>query len=246
MRQRRSLARRSASVAVRIDDEETEIERPNERSRSLVAPARRGKRIIFIASAASLGGEGGPSRNGLQARPQRETHGPGDPSDQAVSLVKAVERRSYDQLLEEHQRWWHRFWARTFVCLASEDGAAKSAQKVRYRHLYYMGSSSRGVLPPKWHGSLFATAGDQRQWGSQFWVWTTEMLYFPLLKADAIDLTDPYFDMYVRQLPNCQKAAQQRWGSRGAYFPETTAFDGPTVLPDDVAAEFQDVLLGRR
>lgn len=30
------------------------------------------------------------------------------------------------------------------------------------------------------------------------------------------------------------------------YFPETTSFDGPTVLPDDVALEFQDVLLGRK
>ncbi len=87
---------------------------------------------------------------------------------------------------------------------------------------------------------------DPQAWGSQFWVWTTEMLYFPLPKADAIDLMDPYFDMYVRQLPSCEKAARQRWGSRGAYFPETTAFDGPTVLPDDVAAEFQDVLLGRK
>ena len=219
-----------SAVAVRIGDEETEVKRPSERSRSLVAPARRGKRIVFIASAASLGGEGGPGVTGRRA----------------ISLLEAVERRSYDHLFEEHQLWWHKFWTRTFVRSTSEDGSAEAAQKVRYRHLYYMGSSSRGVLPPKWNGSLFATAGDQRKWGSQFWVWTTEMLYFPLPKADAIDLTDPYFNMYVRQLPNCQKAAQQRWGSRGAYFPETTAFDGPTVLPDDVAAEFQDVLLGRR
>jgi hypothetical protein len=71
------------------------------------------------------------------------------------------------------------------------------------------------------------------------WIWTTEMLYFPLLAADAIDLMAPYFNMYVRQLPNCEKAAQQRWGISGAYFPETTSFDGPTVLPDDVAIEFQ-------
>lgn len=52
--------------------------------------------------------------------------------------------------------------------------------------------------------------------------------------------------VYVRQLANREKAARQRWRSRGAYFPETTSFDGPTVLPDDVAAEFQDVLLGRK
>jgi hypothetical protein len=77
-----------------------QIERTGERSRSLVAPARRGKRIIFIASSASLGGEGGLGRTGLQARSQRKTDGPGDPSYQAVSLLKAVERRSYDHLFE--------------------------------------------------------------------------------------------------------------------------------------------------
>jgi len=234
----------ASAVAVRVGDEGTEVQGAGERSRSVVAPAKRGKRIIFIASAASLGGES--RRTGLPARPQRKTDGSGDPSYNAISLLKAVERHSYDQLREEHLPWWHEFWPRTFVRLTSDDGAAESAQKVRYRHLYYMASSSRGALPPKWNASLFATAGDQRKWGSQFWVWTTEMLYFPLPKADAIDLMDPYFDMYVRQLPNCKKAARQRWGSRGVYFPETTAFDGPTVLPDDVAAEFQDVLLGRK
>jgi hypothetical protein len=66
----------------------------------------------------------------------------------------------------------------------------------------------------------------------------------PLLAADAIELTDPYFNMYVRQLPACEIAARQRWGAAGAYYPETTAFDGPTSLPDDVAAEFRAVLLG--
>ena len=232
----------ASAVAVRVGDQGTDVQRAGERSRSMVAPAKRGKRIIFIASSASLGGDG--RRTGLPTRLYAD--GAGDPSYAAFSHLKPIETRSYDQLLGEHLRWWHEFWARTFVRLTSEDGAAESAQKVRYRHLYYMASSSRGALPPKWNGSLFATAGDDRQWGSQFWVWTTEMLYFPLAKADAIDLTDPYFDMYVRQLPDCEKAARQRWGSRGAYFPETTAFDGPTVLLNDVAAEFQDVLLGRK
>ena len=221
-----------SAVAVRVGDEGADVQAVSARSRTIVAPARQGKRIIFIASAASLGGDNAEGKNGL--------------GDTVSSLLKAVEERSYDSLFEEHQRWWHKFWARTFVRLTSQDGTAEAAQKVRYRHLYYMASSSRGTLPPKWNGSLFATAGDQRQWGSQFWVWTTEMLYFPLPKADAIDLMDPYFDMYVRQLPNCEKAARQRWGSRGTYFPETPAFDGPTVLPDGVAVEFQDVLLGRK
>lgn len=109
-----------------------------------------------------------------------------------------------------------------------------------------MASSSRGGLPPKWNGSLFVTTGDRRGWGSQYWVWTTEMLYVPLLAADAVDLTDPYFEMARRQLPACERAGRQRWGAAGAFFPETAAFNGPVELPDDVAREVQDVILGRK
>ena len=72
------------------------------------------------------------------------------------------------------------------------------------------------------------------------------MLYFPLLAADAVDLTDPFFRMYVRQLPDCEQAARQRWGAKGAFFPETTPFDGPVVLPDDVVAEYRDIFFGRK
>ncbi|MFM7833424.1 MAG: glycoside hydrolase, partial [Planctomycetaceae bacterium] len=93
------------------------------------------------------------------------------------------------ELRKAHQKWWREFWSRTFVEISSDDGQAQRAQRWRDLHLYHMASSSRGELPPKWNGSLFITSGDQRRWGSQYWVWTTEMLYFPLLAADAMDLT---------------------------------------------------------
>ncbi|MCA9860135.1 MAG: glycoside hydrolase N-terminal domain-containing protein [Thermomicrobiales bacterium] len=196
-------------------------------TRTLILPPAHGKRVVLISSAASW-----------QAAD--------DPSARAASLFEKAASQSVIELREAHHKWWGDFWSRTFVDLSSDDGQAQRAQRWRDLHLYHMASSSRGELPPKWNGSLFVTSGDQRRWGSQYWVWTTEMLYFPLLAADAIDLTEPFFNMYVKQLPNCERAAKQRWGVSGAYFPETTAFDGPTVLPDDVAAEFQDVLLGRK
>lgn len=203
------------------------IEQTSNTMRTMVLPAAHGKRIVLITSAASWDADDAPI---LEARRVYE---------QTVS-------RSVDDLRATHQQWWRGFWSRTFVDLSSDDGQAQRAQRWRDLHLYHMASSSRGELPPKWNGSLFVTTGDKRDWGSQYWVWTTEMLYFPLLAADAIDLTDPFFNMYARQLPNCEIAARQRWGIAGAYFPETTAYDGPKVLPDDVAIEFQDVFLGRK
>jgi hypothetical protein len=109
-----------------------------------------------------------------------------------------------------------------------------------------MAASSRGDLPPKFNGMIFNTAGDYRPWGAQFWIWNTELMYFPLFAADAIDLTEPYFNMYYRQLPNCRIAARQRWGSKGAFIGETVPFNGPRVLPDDIAKEYQDVIFSRK
>lgn len=221
-----------SAVAVRVEEDAARVEPVNERCRVLAAPAKRGRRVVLIGSAAWLGGISPDHGNDIEKS--------------AAACLARVTEQSYEQSFEEHRKWWHEFWARTFVRVGGEDPTARMAQRVRYRHLYYMASSSRGLLPPKWNGSLFATAGDEREWGSQFWVWTTEMLYFPLAKADALDLMEPYFNMVIRQLPNCKEAARQRWGCGGAFFPETAAFDGPRVLPEDVAAEFRDVFLGRK
>lgn len=217
----------SAVVVGVVGGGQAELKTNSETSRTLVLPGARGKRTILIGSAATWNTKA-------------------DPAADAMSLVEKAESRPVATLRQAHQQWWRDFWSRTFVNMSSDDGQAQRAQRWRDLHLYHMASSSRGELPPKWNGSLFGTTGDQREWGSQYWVWTTEMLYFPLLAADAIDLTEPFFNMYVRQLPHCEKAAKQRWGASGVYFPETTAFDGPAVLPDDVAGEFRDVLLGRK
>lgn len=225
--QEREFYNASAIVVGVAGDDAAMIDQTSATSRTLVLPPMQGKRVVMISSAAAWKAED-------------------DPAATAAALFDEAASKSVAKLREPHQKWWQDFWSRTFVDLSSDDGQAQRAQRWRDLHLYYMASSSRGELPPKWNGSLFVTSGDQRQWGSQYWVWTTEMLYFPLLAADAIDLTDPFFNMYVKQLPNCEKAARQRWGVAGAYYPETTAFDGPTVLPDDVAVEFQDVLLGRK
>jgi hypothetical protein len=211
----------ASAIVVGVAGGGAEIEQTSATSRTLILPATQGRRVILISSAAAWD-------------PER------DVARTAGALVDEAEARPVAARRAAHRAWWKEFWSRTFVRLKSADGRAEQAERWRNLHLYHLASSSRGELPPKWNGSLFVTTGDQRRWGSQYWIWTTEMLYFPLLAADAIDLTAPYFNMYVRQLPNCEKAAQQRWGVSGAYFPETTAFDGPTVLPDDVAVEFRD------
>jgi len=223
-----------SAVAAKVVGNGIQVETPDNRTRVIVAPPKNGRTTVLISSAASI----------PLAQEQVSTYERVDAT--AIGVLQEASGQSYDVPRQEHVHWWSNFWCRSFVHIESKDGIGEFMACVRNLHFYNMASTSRGVLPPKWNGSLFITEGDTRQWGSQFWVWTTEMLYFPLFATDAIHLMEPYFSMYLKHLPDCERAAQQRWGLKGAFFPETTSFDGPTILPDDVTAEFQDVLLGRK
>ncbi len=217
----------SSVVAATVIAEQIEVENQGETARTILASPKQGRTTVLVASSASR-------------QPEE------DPTRQAHRLLDEASTIGTEGLRKEHARWWASFWSRTFVHLTSTDDIAQFMQRVRSLHLYYMASTSRGLLPPKWNGSLFAVDGDRRKWGSQFWVWTTESAYYPLYAADAIELTEPFFRMYVAQLPNAWKAGAQRWGVEGAFYPETTAFNGPLVLPSDVAREFREIYLGRR
>ena len=196
-------------------------------TRTLILPAASGMRTVLFASAVSWSREEEVGRKALAQMDAAQGESP-------------AERRA------AHLRWWEGYWARTFLHLCSEDGVADFMERVRTLHLYYMASSSRGPFPPKWNGSIFTTDGDRRRWGAQFWVWTMEMHYYALAAADADDLCEPFFRMYTRQLESCQLAAAQRWGVSGAFYPETTSFDGPVILPEELVEAFRGVFLGHQ
>lgn len=195
--------------------------------RTLVLPAANGIRTLFLSSAVSWSGDQDVGRK-------------------ALTEVDSARSEGLPALRARHFRWWADFWERTFLHLHSEDGLADFMERVRTLHLYYMASSSRGTFPPKWNGSIFTTNGDKRNWGAQFWVWTMEMHYYALMGADADDLCEPFFRMYASQMDACRTAAAQRWGVAGTFYPETSPFDGPVVLPDKLADEFRAVFLGHK
>jgi hypothetical protein len=215
----------ASAVLLAAPGREADLLAPDEQQRTLVLPARAGKTLVLIASAASW---------------DRDQ----DIAQVALDTLQAAPG-SYAELIAEHTPWWEEFWSRTYVQLASADGQAEVMERLRTRHLYMMATTSRGALPPKFNGMLYSTGGDTRAWGAEFWLWNMELLYYPLFAADAPDLCAPYFEMYRRQLPDAERAAQQRWGVPGAFYPETAPFDGPVILPEDIAREFQGIYWGR-
>ncbi len=164
----------------------------------------------------------------------------------AMRRLDAASDKGFVTLVRETADWWHEFWSRGFVRLSSADGSAELVQQFYHYFLYLMASSSRGKFPPKFNGMIWSTGGDLRTWGAQHWYANLSCYYEAIPASNRYELMDPVFDMYSGAQANCAVAAQQEWGSQGAYFPETMYFDGLERLPDDIAAEMRELYLLRK
>lgn len=169
-----------------------------------------------------------------------------DVGQDALKLLNDAKQHKYADLKHEHEAWWIDFWQKSYVFASSADKTADFLERLHTYYLYLAAIISRGSLPPKFNGALWTTDGDKRVWGSQYWVWNMELLYFPLPGANHCELTENYFNMMIGRIEQCEKAAKWWWKSEGIYMPETTAFDGPIELEGELAQELQDITLRRK
>jgi len=216
-----------SAVAIVVEGRQATVEKVDSTTARLTIEPGEGDYTIWMGSAASFD--------------TKE-----DVAAQAVAEAESAARRGYQRIREENLAWWHDFWSKSFVELSSADGVAEGLEQGYTYYLYIMGATSRGAFPPKFNGMLFSTGDDVRRWGSKFWWWNTQTLYWTPLAANHPELMDPLYDMYSGMLDSAAVAARQQWGSEGIFIPETVDFDGLAKLPENIAAELQDLLLERK
>ncbi len=217
----------ASGVAVAIVGRPSRARFLNESTVQLSAAPGKGKFVMLVSSAATFD-------------PKQ------DPAALAFAELDAANGKTFDALHASNAAWWRDFWAQGFVGLHSADGQADFVGENYTYFLYLMGASSRGKYPPRFGGMLWRTTGDLSRWGSQYW-WANESAYYRnLMPANRLELMDPLFSLYTGMLDSCALAAKQQWGSEGIYIPEIVFFDGLEKLPDDIAAELQDLMLLRK
>jgi hypothetical protein len=216
-----------SAVTVGVLGRNTQDKLSNDQELRLVAEPGSGSFMILVASAASFD--------------RKE-----DIAASALGRLQAAANEGYAGLAESNKRWWHDFWARSFIHLHSADGVADDVEVNYNYYLYVMASSSRGKFPPKFNGMLWTTGGDSRKWGAQYWGANQSCLYNALFATNRLELMEPMFSMYSGMYDSCALAAKQQWDSGGIYIPETVAFDGLEKLPETIAEEMQDLYLSKK
>lgn len=213
-----------SAVTVSVDGADTKLWQVN--NEEMILTVKEGSQAfrIYISSAASF---------------EKDE----DVAQAALSLLDKVPAIGYESILATHQNWWKSFWERSFVNLHSTDGVADNIMANYHYFLYVMGSTSRGEYEPKFNGMLWTTEGDSRKWGNLFWGANQSCYYNGLFPANRPEILAPHFKMYSRMYPSLQKAAEQQWGSKGIFIPETVGFDGLPELPENIASEMRELYL---
>lgn len=217
----------SSAVAIIVMGRESRARYLNESTVQLSVAPGNGRFAVLISSAASFD----PNK---------------DVGSSAMSELKAAETKGFETLRTETADWWREFWRQGFVYMHGDTGQADFVEANYTYFLYLMGASSRGDYPPRFGGMLWRTTGDLSRWGSQYWWANTRAYYDNLMPANRLELMNPMFSLYEGMYDACALAAEQQWGSKGIWIPETTFFNGPERLPDDIAAELRDLILVRK
>jgi Glycosyl hydrolase family 95 catalytic domain/Domain of unknown function (DUF5703) len=214
----------SSAVVIGIKGREVQPRIENETTVKLSAKEGNNPFTVFIASAASF-----DSSENVAAK--------------ATKQLESAEAEGFNNLYKSNKKWWSNFWQKSFVHLHSSDSVADFVQKNYNYFLYVMGSSSLGEFPPKFNGMLWTTGGDAREWGGLYWGANQSCLYNGLFPTNHMELMDPMFKMYTGMFQSCELAAEQQWGSKGIFIPETVAFNGLPPLPEDISAEMEQLYL---
>lgn len=145
-----------------------------------------------------------------------------------------VNMLSLEERYLAHRKWWRAFWNRSHLIPSGTPGAEEVAQAYILQR-FITACAGRGILPVKFNGSLFNVGGttgdfsynaDYRRWGGPYWFQNTRLIYWPMLESGDLDMIQPLFKMYLKNLGYSKERVKHYFGHEGAMFPETQYFWG--------------------
>lgn len=169
-----------------------------------------------------------------------------DVVEKALQKAAAASETGAQELFTRHKAAWADFWEKSYVHMESQDTVAQKLE-LHYTYFFYlMNSSSKGKYPPNFGGMIFSPGGDYRNWGTMQW-WNNLSLYYNAIHASGhFELMEPLFSLYGGMKEACVAAARQQFDTEGMYIPEVTWFNGPQVLPEEIAKEMRELYLFRK
>ncbi len=164
------------------------------------------------------------------------------------NLAKRMEKTSFSERRQKHEKWWSNFWNRSWIYASTDSAKAMEADdafivsRAYALQRFITASAGRGAYPIKFNGTIFTVPPadtarskdpDYRQWGPGYWWQNTRLPYISSCTAGDFDLMKPLFKMYGEDIYKISKQrTKKNFGFEGAYFIECMYFWGTQFSAD--------------
>ena len=214
----------SSAIVADVAGRTGTVSYPDSRTVRLTIPAATGTVYVYIGSHASLNSSD-------------------DVINLATNKVNSAKSKRFEGIFSGNQSWWKNFWSGSYIHLPADSTTIDIQRKWLY-FLYMSAISQRGDYPAKFAGNLFNTGGQSKSWGgTQYWGYNQEPLHYSFDAANHGELQEPVFKMYMNNYDNYATASKQQWGSQGIFINETDSWNGPELLPPDIANDLKDFMI---
>lgn len=143
-----------------------------------------------------------------------------DPTEAAIALVTQAAETEFPRLREQHTRWWHDFWAKSFLELDDKD-----VENYWYMQSYFLASSSRGRFTPPLC-QLWPSGQPEWPWQGHYFDFNHATMHLSAQAINHPELADPYWRLIQNGLPGFRANANQLYGARGIAMPHCYGPDG--------------------
>lgn len=158
-------------------------------------------------------------------------------------LIKETKAIDFAQRRSAHETWWNTFWERSWIhagdATSTSENEAKKVSRGYALQRYINACGGKGPYPIKFNGAIFTVPNqekgkndpDFRAWGPKYTWQNTRLPYYSMCASGDIELTEPLFQMYCRDLFEYMKyQTQVHTGHKGIYIPENIYFSGDMPL----------------
>jgi len=147
---------------------------------------------------------------------------------QADALLNEVEAEGYDVTLAQFERWWHDFWARSFIQYADSTGADDYLENLYYLYTYIIAAGSYANYPFHFVNGAFSARGDadSNKWSVAYWHWNQRAVYDSFLASNHPEIVHVFNRLYSRNFEALVVQTRKKYGVDGIWVPEAMGWDG--------------------
>jgi len=147
-----------------------------------------------------------------------------DPVGSACRLIKEALENGVEGLLESHMGFWREFWEKCFIAIPDS-----RLENLFYVELYKLACCSKGRYPCSLQG-LWTQDGVLPPWSGDYHLdMNVEETYWPIYASNHLELGEPLYEQFWRNLPRFKEMCREFFGFEGAWSRCEMALDGTPI-----------------